>query len=195
MTRQKRNFLAAWAILAMTAGCAKKTLVQQEPAVTPTAKETAPKQEEGDDVELALRGKNFTATKDLGVIFYDYDQSDMRADMREIAMKNAEFLKLHPGLEVRIDGHCDERGTAEYNLALGQRRAAALRAYYRSLGVPGERMATQSWGEEKPLCAEETESCHANNRRGETLVRSNAPTKGSSAATGNTNHQPSDKPK
>ena len=195
--RQQRNFWMAVLVLAAMAGCAKKPMIKTESAVTPpiqVSKDVPPKQEESDDAELSLKGKEFVSVKELGVVYFDFDQSELRADTRQVAMKNAEYLKLHPSLEVRIDGHCDERGTTEYNLALGQRRATALRAYYKSLGVAGERIATQSWGEEKPACSELTEACYGKNRRGETMVRSTAPTKGSSASTGNASHQPSNKP-
>jgi len=73
-------------------------------------------------------------------------------------------------VKVQVAGHCDQRGTVEYNLALGQRRSKAVRDYYRSLGVAGHRVATISYGEEKLLCQEEDEACWGRNRRGETLA-------------------------
>jgi len=149
-------------------GCAKKSLIKQGSAVSPSAEEL-PKQEE--NAELSLRGKDFSAVKEMAVIYFDLDRAELQSEMRDAAFKNAEFLKTHPNVEVKIEGYCDERGTTEYNLALGQRRAAALRAYYQSLGIKPGRMGTQSWGEEKLVCREPTEECYARNRRAETLGR------------------------
>lgn len=101
----------------------------------------------------------------LGDVYFDFDQYDLRADARDRLSKNAEFLKSHPQFTVTIEGHCDERGTNEYNLALGERRAAAARDYIVSLGVPADRLKTISYGEERPACTESAESCWSQNRR------------------------------
>ncbi|MBI2070629.1 MAG: OmpA family protein [Elusimicrobia bacterium] len=175
------TMIAAVAALGLIFGCAKKSVIKKESSVTPSA-EGKPVQEE--DVEASVRGKDFTPVKELGVIYFDLDQADLREDSRAVAEKNAEFLKAHPSMIVRIDGHCDERGTTEYNLALGQRRAAAIRAYYKSLGIAAKRMATQSLGEERLVCAEQNEDCWGKNRRAETLVRvKEEPAKASPAKT------------
>ena len=81
------------------------------------------------------------------------------------------MLKEHSDWEALVEGHCDERGTTEYNLGLGQRRAAAVRQYYMTLGLDGGRIATISYGKEQPVCTEHTEDCWAKNRRGVTKVR------------------------
>ncbi|MBI4062858.1 MAG: OmpA family protein [Elusimicrobia bacterium] len=151
--------------LVLLIGCAKKSLVKKD---GPAPDAETVKQE---DIELPLRGKEFSPLKELGIVYFDLDAADLKPEMIAVTQKNAEFLKTHPELEARLDGHCDERGTTEYNLALGQRRAGAIRAYYKGLGVAGNRMGTQSWGEEKPACAELTEECYDQNRRVETWVR------------------------
>lgn len=120
--------------------------------------------------EPTLRGKEYQSVPELATVHFAFDSSELEAEARAILQKNAEYLRGHE-VEVVIEGHCDERGTIEYNLALGQRRANAVRQYYMNLGVSGERIATRSYGKEKPLCPESTEECWAKNRRVETLAR------------------------
>jgi peptidoglycan-associated lipoprotein len=98
--------------------------------------------------------------------YFDYDKADIRPDAREALSKTGEFLKAHPEVKVTIEGHCDERGSTEYNLGLGDRRANATKQYLVSLGVPADRMTTVSFGKEKPFCSEHNETCWQQNRRG-----------------------------
>ena len=102
----------------------------------------------------------------LGDVSFDYDMAVIRDDQRGILQKNADFLRRWLTTRVAVEGHADSRGTNEYNLALGQRRANAVRDYLLSLGVSGDRMVTVSKGEEAPQCTEENETCWARNRRG-----------------------------
>jgi len=104
--------------------------------------------------------------------YFDYDKADIRADSREALAQTAEYLKANPSLRVTIEGHCDERGSTEYNLGLGDRRSAAVKEYLVSLGVSAERMNTVSFGKEKPFCLEHGETCWQQNRRGH-FVRAN----------------------
>jgi peptidoglycan-associated lipoprotein len=97
--------------------------------------------------------------------FYDFNKSDIRADAREALAKTAEFLRSYPEIRVTIEGHCDERGSTEYNLGLGERRAQAAKNYLISLGITASRMDTVSWGKERPFCTEHTEECWQQNRR------------------------------
>ncbi len=106
----------------------------------------------------------------LGDIFFDFDKFDLRADARERLQKNADFMNQYPTLEFGLEGHCDERGTNEYNLALGERRAHAAKDYLVSLGVSSNRVRTISYGEEKPFCMGHDESCWQDNRRGHFIV-------------------------
>lgn len=101
----------------------------------------------------------------LADIHFDFDKSDLRDSDRQILNKNAEVLKKFDFLKVTVEGHCDERGTVEYNLALGERRAKAAYDYLVSLGVTADRLKTVSYGKEIPLCKESTEGCWARNRR------------------------------
>lgn len=98
--------------------------------------------------------------------FFDTDKADIRSDAREALQQTADFLKSEPSIRVTIEGHCDERGSTEYNLGLGDRRAAAVKAYLVSLGVSADRMTTVSFGKEKPFCMEHGEPCWQQNRRG-----------------------------
>jgi peptidoglycan-associated lipoprotein len=98
--------------------------------------------------------------------YFDYDKADIRPDTRAALAKTADFLKNYPRFKVTIEGHCDERGSTEYNLGLGDRRASAVRQYIISLGVSADRIAVVSFGKEKPFCTASNESCWQQNRRG-----------------------------
>jgi peptidoglycan-associated lipoprotein len=97
-------------------------------------------------------------------IYFDFDKSELTAEARAVLVKKAEYLKANRGYDVRIEGNCDERGTNEYNLALGERRAHAAKDFLESLGVSENRMSTISFGEEKPLDPRSGEDAWAKNR-------------------------------
>jgi peptidoglycan-associated lipoprotein len=103
-------------------------------------------------------------------IHFDFDKSDIRDDDRPILRKIADWMIEHPSVKLVIEGHCDERGTNEYNLALGDRRASAAKQYLVSLGVSMDRLSTVSYGEERPICTEHNESCWQRNRRAHFVV-------------------------
>jgi peptidoglycan-associated lipoprotein len=104
--------------------------------------------------------------KEVRDAYFDYDSAEIRADAQVALRKTADFLKNYPQLRVTIEGHCDERGSTEYNLALGDRRANAVKQYLISLGLSGDRLNTVSFGKEKPFCMQSSEECYAQNRRG-----------------------------
>lgn len=97
--------------------------------------------------------------------FFDLDKSDLRPDARDALTKDAEFLRSYPDVRISIEGHCDERGSTEYNLGLGERRADAAKNYLVSLGITANRIDTVSWGKERPFCTEHNETCWQQNRR------------------------------
>jgi peptidoglycan-associated lipoprotein len=97
--------------------------------------------------------------------FFDFNKSDIREDARGSLTKDAEFLRSYPQVHISIEGHCDERGSEEYNLSLGERRAQAAKNYLISLGISADRVETMSWGKERPFCTEHTEDCWQQNRR------------------------------
>ena len=99
-------------------------------------------------------------------VYFDYDKADVRADQQAVVQANAAFLQQHPNMSVTLEGHCDERGSTEYNLALGDNRASAVKNALVAAGVPTDRIKTVSLGKEKPFCTESSESCWQQNRRG-----------------------------
>lgn len=100
-------------------------------------------------------------------IYFDYDKADLKPEAQATLEKKAEFLDANPSYSVTIGGHCDERGTNEYNLALGERRADAAKKFLNSLGISDDRIATVSYGEEKPVATGHDESAWSQNRRDE----------------------------
>ena len=106
-------------------------------------------------------------TPGLQRIHFDFDKAVIRPDAREVLKQNAEYLLANPGVRIRIEGHCDERGTTEYNLALGERRAKAAYQYLMDLGIDPNRMTIISYGEEMPLDPRHNEEAWAKNRRAE----------------------------
>jgi len=98
--------------------------------------------------------------------FFDYNKSDLRPDARDALSQTAVFLRRNPNIRVTIEGHCDERGTTEYNVGLGQRRADTVKEFLVSLGISADRLSTTSFGKEKPFCNGHDETCWQENRRG-----------------------------
>ena len=113
----------------------------------------------------------FRATTELKDVHFDFDKYDIRPSDAKMLDANAAWLKSNSTMLVLIEGHCDERGTNEYNLALGERRAKATRDHLVSLGIDGGRITVISYGEERPLCTERTEACWGQNRRSHFLVK------------------------
>jgi peptidoglycan-associated lipoprotein len=110
------------------------------------------------------------AEKPLTDAYFDYDKSDLREDGRASLQKDSQYLKKWSSIVVSVEGHCDSRGSAEYNLALGSRRATAVKDYLVSLGVAANRITVVSKGKEQPFCGEETEACWQQNRRGHFII-------------------------
>jgi peptidoglycan-associated lipoprotein len=115
--------------------------------------------------------RDFAAVPELQDIHFDFDKYNIRPGDAKILDANAGWLKSNPNHLVLIEGHCDERGTNEYNLALGERRAKSTMNYLVSQGVQANRITIISYGEERPVCTEKTEACWAKNRRSHFLVK------------------------
>ena len=110
------------------------------------------------------------AERPLGDVFFDLDESEIRADARTVLQTNSDWMKKWTGTQIMLEGHADSRGSSEYNLALGTRRANSVRDYLVSLGVPTARVTVVSKGKEAPFCTEENEACWQQNRRGHFVI-------------------------
>jgi peptidoglycan-associated lipoprotein len=160
-------------VTVFAAACGKKNVKQPASAEPVQIVDSAFADSEGDlsAREGSLRDKVYFSDPGVLTVRFDFDRSELSKEMRETLQANAAVLKKRPEVEIQVAGHCDERGTTEYNLALAQRRANAVRDYYKNLGIKLARMSTISYGEERPVCAEPTEACWAQNRRAETLLK------------------------
>ncbi|MBI3563615.1 MAG: OmpA family protein [Elusimicrobia bacterium] len=123
------------------------------------------------EASLRVNGVDFAAREDLKTVPFDYDSAKLSDEALSVLKANADVIKADPEMVVLVAGHCDERGTVAYNLALGQKRAKEVRDYYIRLGVDGAKVATISYGKEQPTCSESTEECWSKNRRAETRAR------------------------
>jgi peptidoglycan-associated lipoprotein len=167
--------LLAAAAVAVLPACAKKPApappppppvapATPPPAPPPPRPEVQPQVNEYERMR-AMSPEEIEKSGLLAEIHFDFDKSDIRDLDRATLAKNADALKKFDFLRVTVEGHCDERGTVEYNLALGERRARAAYDYLVSLGVPADRMKTVSYGKEVPVCQAATEECWQRNRR------------------------------
>jgi peptidoglycan-associated lipoprotein len=182
-------FVAVLLVIAVAVlpGCQKKKPAEPTPAPETTTSEPAqpPKPVEKKEVTESFPTQPVTQApitepsvdelnrqKVLRTVYFDYDKSDLTDATRQTLQSNAEWLKQNPKRKIVIEGHCDERGTIEYNLALGQRRAAAVRGYLESLGIDSARLRVVSYGKERPLDPGHTEDAWSRNRRAEFLIES-----------------------
>lgn len=160
----------------LVTGCAKKGVVKEEIVVTEEEVVVQPSEAElqRQREEAALREKRLTEREASRFedIRFDFDKFSLRPEAREKLRKHADWLLEHPDFDVVIEGHCDNRGTNEYNLALGERRAASAMKYLVNLGVNKKRLTTISYGEELPLDPGNNEKAWAKNRRDHFVVAS-----------------------
>lgn len=176
---KKLNLLPAFAILTIAfalSSCGKKNIKTDQPgADMTTTTETIPgleiQENAGAGTEGEIRGGEFASQATIKTVNFDYDRYELSEASRETLQANAALIKARKDWTVLVEGHCDDRGTVEYNLALGQKRAKSVRDYYVRLGVPESVMGTISYGEEKPLCAEQADACWLQNRRAETKIK------------------------
>ncbi|MCW5200813.1 peptidoglycan-associated lipoprotein Pal [Desulfobulbus sp. F4] len=124
----------------------------------------------GDNQSADYKRKNGRSSPQMKSIYYDYDQSTVRKDQAPKMEANAQYLKQHPNAKMIVEGNCDERGTKEYNLALGERRASSAKKYLINLGVETEKIRTMSFGEERPLFPGAEESDYEINRRSDFVL-------------------------
>lgn len=152
-------------VLVLFTYCAKKPKVGEEKPKTPeTTQPEQPPEIPKEEVE-----KKVITQEDLQPIYFDFDKYDLRPGDREILNQNAKILKENPNVKIRIEGNCDERGTVEYNLALGERRASAAMDYLIDLGIASARISILSYGKEK--CKHcENEDCWSKDRRDDFII-------------------------
>ena len=189
------TMLAAVSMAALiSGGCANNEVVKTEEAPTVTARTDAAKQTEAakqaevakaiEQQKAAAEANRIEPAKSVEApvaaapavspfetVYFDYDKAELRQDARNVLTKNAEtMLKSKASAKVKIEGHCDERGSAEYNLALGERRAKSAMQYLLTLGVQPERLSVVSYGKEKPAVQGNDEAAWAKNRRAEFTI-------------------------
>jgi peptidoglycan-associated lipoprotein len=159
--------LAAIAFAVVLAGCETKPPPAQPASMpAPVAATPAPSIVPGSAEDLRVNVGD--------TVHFDYDKYAIMDADKATLQRQAAWLGKYPSVRVAVEGHADERGTREYNLALGARRANAVKEYLVSLGVSAARVETVSYGKERPMCSESTESCWAQNRRGVTIIASGA---------------------
>lgn len=167
-------------VLLFSAGCAKKELVKsEEPIAPPTAVEQAPAETQPAPTPESPAVKEETlqeTTKQeapavtMETIHFDFDSYVLSAEARDTLKKNAEWMMGNPSAKVQVQGNCDERGSAEYNLALGENRAKAAARYLETLGVAQSRLSTISFGKEKPVDPGHDEAAWSQNRRDDFVI-------------------------
>jgi peptidoglycan-associated lipoprotein len=164
-----RTFAFAGLIVALSSGCTKpkKTDTNGDAAAAGSGGETSGEMPAIADKAIGTdsQGSDSGNISGLNTVFFEYDKANLSGDARKKLAANAEWIKSHNGMTVQIEGHTDERGSVEYNLSLGERRAKSVKAYLEGLGVEGKRMTIISYGEEKPLVTGEGEAAWAKNRR------------------------------
>ena len=191
----KKRMVTLLAVISMAAllsgGCANKEAVKTEEAIVPAVaiekvqpaepvkpveqampvEQAKPAQEEVVSTIVPEVSKPAVAENRLETVYFDFDKSDLRQDARDVLSKNAEIiLKSLAGAKIQIEGHCDERGSAEYNLALGERRARSAQKYLTTLGVNAKDLSIISYGKEKPAIIGSDEAAWAKNRRAEFVI-------------------------
>jgi peptidoglycan-associated lipoprotein len=171
-----------WGVFALV-GCSSTGATPESSTVAATASEET----EGkptlapltgfSSLEALQRGESTAtpASSPLKDVYFDFDQYDLRPDARDTLKANSDWLRANLSVVVDIEGHCDERGTNEYNMALGAKRAEAARDYLMTLGIAADRLSTTSYGEEVPVCEEHTEECWQKNRRDRFVIQPTRP--------------------
>jgi peptidoglycan-associated lipoprotein len=169
-TMKRSLMLAAVVAMALTAGCAKKAPKELPPGPGPGTETGAATGEDGSGTVRPGSQQDFIQNVPSDRILFDTDMYNVDDQDREILDAQAAWLQRYPNVRVTIEGHADERGTREYNLALGDRRANAAKNYLQSRGIDASRMSVISWGKERPEALGSDESAWARNRRAVTIV-------------------------
>ncbi|HZS67424.1 MAG TPA: peptidoglycan-associated lipoprotein Pal [Burkholderiales bacterium] len=168
-----KTSLAALLLTGLVAGCATQSTDESSPAPAP-----APTAMGTSSTPRATSSGGIFGSRNAGAVmpqarsvYYEFDRSEIKADSTKVIDANAQYLLEHPELKVKVEGNADERGSREYNLALGQRRADAVQKRMTILGIPSDRIETVSYGKEKPKAVGHDESAWSENRRSDILYR------------------------
>ena len=167
--------------LLFTVSCAQQTVKQEEEPVVEevevkeevVVEEKAEPAEATSDASLEADERALLAARNMFLteyIYFAFDKYNLDDAAQEVLMRKADFLKENPDIYITVEGHCDERGTNEYNLALGERRANSAKSFLVDMGIEAYRISTVSYGEERPLCKQSTEECWAKNRRDQFVI-------------------------
>lgn len=186
MTEKFRNLAITTSVILLIlgvgalSGCAKKQITKNEaPVSAPGSTSREPtmgdldRQKEGVVTSQRVLSEGFQAEIDAfenECIYFDFDQHTLTSPARATLAKKAKFLKDHPDVNIEIQGHCDERGTTEYNMALGERRALSAKGYLKNSGIEEQRIKTISYGEERPVDTGHDETAWARNRRAQFVI-------------------------
>lgn len=160
--KKSARILALAAALVIAAGCGSKKKAGEGVAVgeaSPDAGITAK------EMTFDPMGSDSGTIQGLSTIYFDYDQATLTSDSRKQLAQNAEWIKANGNVSLQIEGHCDQRGTVEYNIALGERRALSVKNYLVSLGIDSKRLSVISYGKERPVAQGDTEAAYSKNRR------------------------------
>jgi peptidoglycan-associated lipoprotein len=177
MAKQKAHAYLVVPLLVLTlflVGCPKRPATTGAAAPAPTAPQAAPAPAPAPVPAPAppmAKPSEFAPDPNLKVVYFNFDKNDIRGGDAKTLDGNAAWLKANPNNLVLIEGHCDERGTNEYNLALGERRAKAAMSYLVERGIQANRITIISYGKERPVCTEKNEACWAKNRRDQFLTK------------------------
>ena len=187
MTMRQALVIHAMLLAVLAFGCAKTPATTSGSAPSPTGSATSGTSGTGSGSDMRAGGgagsqgttgssvrvdpRTYSAAVDLADIHFDFDKYELTADSMKTLDTHAEWLKANPKHLVLIEGHCDERGTDAYNVALGERRAKATQNYLAAHGVRTARITIISYGEERPMCSEHSEECWAKNRRAHFMVK------------------------
>lgn len=164
MNLRSLSLLAAMVVLA---ACSEKPAATGDTGVSVTSQTGAG----GTSTNSIVPGSKEDFVQNVGDrVFFDFDRSDIKPEGQQVLQRQAQWLGHYPNLTVTVEGHCDDRGTREYNLALGERRANAVKKALIALGVPAARVSTVSYGKERPAVVGDNEAAWAQNRRGVTVI-------------------------
>ncbi|TKB68394.1 MAG: OmpA family protein [Nitrospira sp.] len=180
MDRKVMSLFLSLSLMLLLAGCAGKSVSSSSgdqsgqaktESIQPDAIKTVPQERSFDGPSgsvpsnRSLEPGATSNTSALGDVLFDYDRFQIRKDAMPLLDANAGWLRANAGKTVLIEGHCDERGTAAYNLVLGEKRARAAKQYLQDLGVPVSQLQITSYGEARPICKQQNEDCYQQNRR------------------------------